>query len=142
MPKTLNKFDFDAARKRSGAGRSPVYDWDSLLDGKVKLLVQGEDFNFARGENKPTNERAHNFVGTVRGECQRRLPDHKVKAAVVNGDAEPDADNGTNVVIQAVKMDPDEIQKREESNRQRRETIRKNKQKKEQEERQTAGANA
>lgn len=26
------------------SGRKPVYDWDTLLDGQARVLVEGEDF--------------------------------------------------------------------------------------------------
>jgi hypothetical protein len=39
MPKTLDTFEFP-----HGGRKGIEYDWDSILDGKIHQLKQGEDF--------------------------------------------------------------------------------------------------
>ena len=128
MAKTLKNFDFDSARPRSGAGRPARYPWDEWMDGNIRVLVQGDDFEYGRGETGPTNERARSFLNTIRSEVKNRKPDHKVVSAILSENDEPDFDNGVNIVVKVEEMTEAEIEKREASNRKRMQTRRANEQ--------------
>lgn len=122
MAKKLKKFDFEAARPASGAGRPPQFPWEEWFNGETYLLVQGEDFHYGRGESEPTNKRARSFLNTARSEIRDRYPDHKLVTAILNSSDEPDYDNGVNVVVKAEKMTEAEMQKREAANEKRQAT--------------------
>lgn len=59
MPEVLS--DHVWAKRRRGQGRKPIYDWATLFDGRVRRLVQGEDFSL------PTS----NFIQLVRSRARK-----------------------------------------------------------------------
>lgn len=122
MAKKLNQFDFDSAKPRTSAGRPARYPWNEWMDGEIRVLVQGDDFDLGRGETEPTNARARSFLNTVRSEVKNRKPDHKVVSAILNEDDKPDFDNGVNIVLKVEEMTDAEKQKREAANEKRQAT--------------------
>jgi hypothetical protein len=74
MPEVLDTFDF--------SGGSSRYNWDELLDGQIRRLVHGTDFEV----------KASSVVATARKQAAKRGKDLNIRT------------DGENVVLQGVEQ--------------------------------------